>query len=154
MMTDDKKCLGCGAGQVAEQWPGFPEYACGTIGESCTSECLLRQLAVAKPYMDAVRAAHNGYTSDFPTPESPVAAIQELIAEANAMGISAGKLETNEGFAKLRGAAWDAFGVMHLACSCPDHPSEGTCLACRCTSNLRSALKITEAEAARSESDD
>jgi len=83
---------------------------------------LIDKLAAATPFMDALQAAHNGYTTDeFPTPASPAAAIAELIDEANGMGITEGRLEAkdelaaaNETIGRLEEdscAAYKAFGV-------------------------------------------
>jgi len=63
--------------------------ACG----ACV-DCAQRQLAEAKPYMDALHNAHNGYLNDeYPTPASPAIAIDQLIDEANEIGRAEGQLE-------------------------------------------------------------
>ena len=75
----------------------------------CTCVPILRrELAEAKPFMDAVKSLHNGYSGDplFEIPKNPRAAIKQLVGEAEALGLAESKLYKAE-LAELRDAtAW------------------------------------------------
>ena len=69
-----------------------------------------RQLAEAKPYMEALRKRHNGYNPDpdyrkampdLKEPATPEQALDELIEEANAQGVTEGRMELAEAKAAL-----------------------------------------------------
>ena len=115
-MADDK-CPKCGA-VMADQPDDQDDIVCTRTGGP---ECLRRQLAEAKPYMNALRNRHNGYKAeyreampDFKEPATPEQALDELIEEANAQGVTEGRMELAEAKAARETAEAAALAMQQL----------------------------------------